>query len=174
MPERQQVFKKPRARPTFPGISREATEPLFEHAPEAMFVVDRAGKIAEVNSAACQLQGGSRERLVGANFVQLAAKDCRQQLAFLCLPLPLVEHGHALRCAWLTAGGEMPVELHVSPIAWAGQDMALVRVRDLGECLHLESELSRSEQRFVALFDANPSPMWVCDAESLAFVAVNE
>jgi PAS domain S-box-containing protein len=147
---------------------------LFEHAPEAMFVVDRSGKIAEVNSAACQLQGGSREHLVGANFVKLAAKDCRRQLALLCLPAPVGEHGFALRCAWLAAGGEMSVELYISPIAWMGQDAALVRLRDLRERLHLESELSRSEQRFLALFESNPSPMWVCDAESLAFVVVNE
>ncbi len=32
----------------------------------------------------------------------------------------------------------------------------------------------RSEQRYRMLFDANPLPMWVYDAETLAFVAVND
>ncbi len=35
-------------------------------------------------------------------------------------------------------------------------------------------EKERSEDRYRMLFDANPLPMWVYDAETLAFVAVNE
>lgn len=38
----------------------------------------------------------------------------------------------------------------------------------LGEILNLRDEHCR------LLFDANPSPMWICDEETLAFLAVNE
>ena len=35
-------------------------------------------------------------------------------------------------------------------------------------------EIERSEQRYRLLFDASPMPMWVYEADSLAFVAVND
>lgn len=181
MSERPQIFKEPvRARPTFPGIKRKAAEPqqpwqaLFESAPEAMLIADGAGVVLEVNPAACQLHGWPREELVGGNFIELAALECRPELTFVCLPLPLGEHAHTMRCTWIVAGGDIPLEVHVSSIAWLGQDAVLVRLRDLRERAILETELRRSEKRFLALFECNPSPMWVYDAETLGFLAVNE
>ena len=37
----------------------------------------------------------------------------------------------------------------------------------------IEDELRKSEERYRLLFDGNPSPLWVYDLESLAFLAVN-
>jgi two-component system cell cycle sensor histidine kinase/response regulator CckA len=39
---------------------------------------------------------------------------------------------------------------------------------------HAERELSDSEEQYRLLFDASPSPMWVFDRDTLAFLAVNE
>lgn len=36
------------------------------------------------------------------------------------------------------------------------------------------TEIMRREESFRLLFDSNPVPMWVCDRESLGFLAVNE
>jgi two-component system, cell cycle sensor histidine kinase and response regulator CckA len=36
-----------------------------------------------------------------------------------------------------------------------------------------ESELRDSEERYRLLFESNPNPMWVCDVETLRFLAVN-
>ncbi|MCI0681544.1 MAG: PAS domain S-box protein [Gemmataceae bacterium] len=182
MPERQQLVKEPpRARPTYPGIRhKEAVErphpwqALFDNAPEAMLVADRAGMILEANPAACQLHGWPREQLLGVNFIDLAEVECRPELAFVCLPAPLGERAHALRCTWMSANGAVPVELHVSAIEWLGEAAVLVRLRSIRESLRLEQELRRSEKRFRALFDSNPAPMWVCDAQTLAFLAVNQ
>ena len=37
-----------------------------------------------------------------------------------------------------------------------------------------EVALRESEERYRQLFDCNPHPMWVCDADTLGFLAVNE
>lgn len=53
--------------------------------------------------------------------------------------------------------------------------------RELRRAIHyalkvkrLEAELRESEGRYRALFDSNPLPMWVFDAETLLFLAVND
>jgi len=37
-----------------------------------------------------------------------------------------------------------------------------------------QRRLEESESRYRLLFDSNPQPMWVFEAESLAFLAVNQ
>jgi two-component system, sensor histidine kinase and response regulator len=44
---------------------------------------------------------------------------------------------------------------------------------DITERKLVEAALSDSEQRYRVLFDSNPQPMWVFDAETWAFLAVN-
>jgi PAS domain S-box-containing protein len=44
----------------------------------------------------------------------------------------------------------------------------------LGVALDLTDQLQEGEERYRELFEANPQPMWVYDAESLAFLAVND
>jgi|CXWL01.1.fsa_nt_gi PAS domain S-box-containing protein len=45
---------------------------------------------------------------------------------------------------------------------------------DVGDRKDAELKLSDSEEQYRLLFDSNPHPMWVFDAASLAFLAVNE
>jgi PAS domain S-box-containing protein len=46
--------------------------------------------------------------------------------------------------------------------------------RDITERARDQKALEDSERRYRMLFDANPYPMWVVDAKTLAFLAVNE
>jgi PAS domain S-box-containing protein len=46
--------------------------------------------------------------------------------------------------------------------------------KDITERARDQKALEESEQRYRTLFDANPYPMWVVDAKTLAFLAVNE
>src|SRR5207244_1044656 len=46
--------------------------------------------------------------------------------------------------------------------------------RDMTEPKVLEDALRRSEEMYRVLFQKNPNPVWVCDAETLRILAVNE
>jgi PAS domain S-box-containing protein len=46
--------------------------------------------------------------------------------------------------------------------------------KDITERARDQKAIEESERRYRALFDANPYPMWVVDAKTLAFLAVNE
>jgi len=67
-------------------------------------------------------------------------------------------------------GGEIEVEgegltlkLNIAPLG----DMLSVSITDV-------TELKRRERSFRLLFDANPMPMWVFDAETKNFLGVND
>src|SRR5258708_8167212 len=45
--------------------------------------------------------------------------------------------------------------------------------KDITERAHSQKALEESETRYRMLFDVNPYPMWVVDAKTLAFLAVN-
>jgi len=44
----------------------------------------------------------------------------------------------------------------------------------LSKLSYVEEQLRASEQRYRVLFEHNPQPVWVCDYETLRFLAVNE
>jgi PAS domain S-box-containing protein len=46
--------------------------------------------------------------------------------------------------------------------------------KDITERARSQKALEESERRYRMLFDGNPHPMWVVDAKSLAFLAVND
>jgi PAS domain S-box-containing protein len=46
--------------------------------------------------------------------------------------------------------------------------------KDITERARHQKALEESERRYRMLFDGNPHPMWVVDAKSLAFLAINE
>jgi PAS domain S-box-containing protein len=45
--------------------------------------------------------------------------------------------------------------------------------KDITERAHDQKALEESERRYRTLFDVHPQPMWVVDASTLAFLAVN-
>ena len=47
-------------------------------------------------------------------------------------------------------------------------------VRDITDRNRMLAALRRSEQEFRMLFDHNPMPMWVCDMDTMRFLAVND
>ena len=82
--------------------------------------------------------------------------------------------GHARIEATLSVPGgvDRPVEVGVSRLV--GEAGHLVTWTDSSERRAAESRLRESEEAHRLLFDANPSPMWVYDAETLRILAVND
>jgi PAS domain S-box-containing protein len=56
--------------------------------------------------------------------------------------------------------------------AWG--PLAFVTIADITEQKNAEEKLRRQEKQYRVLFATYPSPTWVCDEETLAFLAVND
>ncbi len=56
----------------------------------------------------------------------------------------------------------------------AGLEGLVVNLRDVTERIRAENELRESEKQYRLIFDHNPTPMWVFDNETLAFLEVND
>lgn len=94
---------------------------LFEHAPVAMLMIDRAGRVNHANSAAEQLFGYSREALVG-NPVELLVPDGlrkrhkQHREAFFKAPAPRPMGKGRRLTARHKDGHEIPVEVGLNPV----------------------------------------------------------
>ncbi|HEV3163726.1 MAG TPA: EAL domain-containing protein [Isosphaeraceae bacterium] len=64
--------------------------------------------------------------------------------------------------------------LVVGYLAGRMSDLGKILKRELAERERVEALLRQSEESYRLLFEGNPHPMWVSDAQSLRFLAVNE
>jgi len=104
---------------------------IFEHAPAAMLMVDQAGKIRHVNSAAEQLFGYTKETLVGEPIEILVPRDIRQRHERL--RMDFMSHARSRPMAEgrrLTArkrdGTDVLVDIALSPISLETSETAVL------------------------------------------------
>ena len=152
---------------------------VAEHARDALVCASRHGTITYFNPAAERMFGYSAEEALGRPLTLLMPTDLqeahRQGLArFTRTGEPTILGRVVDVDAQRRDGVRFRVELIVSH-AGSGEDSTFVGIlRDVSERVDAAGALARSEERYRLLFENNPLPMWVFDAESLRFLAVNE
>jgi PAS domain S-box-containing protein len=120
---------------------------IFEASPDALVVVDRAGRIVRLNSQAEQMFGSAREELIGQPVEVLMPERCavlHEQLRAGYFVAP------RLRPMGAGAGlfgrrkdrSEFPVDITLSPLATAEGLLALGVIRDMTEQKQAEQELA--------------------------------
>ena len=141
-------------------------EPLEEPGPRIVFV----------NDAFERLTGYSREEMLGRSPRLLQGpKTQRSELDRICASMKRWKPVRAELINYTKSGQEFWTEIDIVPIADAkGRHTHFVSVlRDITPRKISEQALIESEYRYAALFEAAPVPMWIVDAQTHQFMAVN-
>ncbi|MEO8612956.1 MAG: PAS domain S-box protein, partial [Chloroflexota bacterium] len=157
--------------------SEEQYRQLFEANPHPMFVVNlEAGKFLAVNDAAVNQYGYSREefltmivtalRVEEASTIMKQADDLRQQE-------PSHQSGGIVQHR-KKDGSVIWVEMSYHRLNYNGHDAVVSAAHDLTKRLQVEEALRASEEQYRQLFEDNPHPMFVSDAETREMLGVND
>jgi diguanylate cyclase (GGDEF)-like protein/PAS domain S-box-containing protein len=141
---------------------------LFESVAEALMVIDpRNGLVLDANPRAADVFGIPRERLLGtsAHALWSDAGVARAAIARGRRFETLMRRPNDL---------ETVLEVSASSVHYHGEAAALLLVREVTQRVRVLDALRASEERYRVLFENNPQPMWVEDAETGSFLAVND
>ncbi|UCG41768.1 MAG: PAS domain S-box protein [candidate division WOR-3 bacterium] len=143
----------------------EKYERVFEAIRDGVFLETMDGRILDVNRAACDQLGYSREELLRKSVADLIPVEARSWLPNI--REALLREGDLLVEAVNVRkdGTELPVEVRCSRVELGGQTLVLVMTRDIGERKGSEAALRRSEEELrtlqdnvpVGIFRANPA-----------------
>ena len=116
--------------------SEAVARALFEHAPMAMLMIDRAGAVQHLNSAAEQLFGYSREALVGKPIEMLVPDGLRQRheqlrQGFLRAPAARPMGKGRRLSARHKDGHKLPVEIGLNPVTIGSIPIVIASVVDV-------------------------------------------
>ncbi len=151
-----------------PGSSADAHvyRELIESAPDALIVVDRGGRIALVNGQTEHLFGYAREELIGQP-VDVLVPNAQRALhaahreAYTRAPTPRPMGSGPQQRAVRKDGGELPVEVSLSPVRSHPDQWVIATIRDLSERRRIETRLLESTITLESIGDAVIS----CDDE---------
>jgi PAS domain S-box-containing protein len=168
---------------------RSLLESILESMAEGVLVIDNAGRFIHANAAAHRIMPGAAQlgRLKDAT----RAPAAEWGLFHLDGVTPLAAEGRAMLRALageqldnfryvirgrLSGGPEKILQGHTRSLLTPDGDPygAVLVFSDITAPYRSEQALKDSEQRYRALFEANPHPMWVYDLETLRFLTVND
>ncbi|MBN2111447.1 MAG: PAS domain S-box protein [Methanosarcinaceae archaeon] len=123
--------------------SEEKFRTLFENSVDAVIILSSDGAILEVNNAACNMLGYSREEFLGLSKNDLVAPEYRDS----CMEntASVMEKGHDMFETLFVKkdGSRLPVEMSVKIIDYNGNPAMLSNGRDISERRKAEEAISK-------------------------------
>jgi PAS domain S-box-containing protein len=141
---------------------------VVEAAPNAMVMVDRAGRIVMVNAQAERLFGYGRAELLGQSVEMLVPERFRNRhpelrAAFFAAPRTRPMGAGRDLFGLRKDGTEFPVEIGLNPIETDEGTMVLSAIVDIADRKRIEQVLRKSEERFRQVVEAAPNAMVMVD-----------
>jgi len=143
--------------------SEKRSRDLFESSPDAIFVEDLAGKVLDVNPAACELHGMLWQELVGKHVLDLVPPYLREEVAQSFEKEVIGTNNYIEGYSWTADGRAIPVEIRSTDIEYLGKPALLLHVRDITQRKQNELALRQARdqlekrviERTTALAEAN-------------------
>jgi PAS domain S-box-containing protein len=146
---------------------------LFDSAAEALFLHDLAGRFVEVNRAACDSLGYSREELLQKQVTDIEVGITLETMAH---QVPRILRGEQVTLQGLNRrkdGTTFPVEVRLSRLEYAGRPHIVASARDITGRKDWEEDLQESEARYRSLFQNHHSTMLLIDPQTGAIMDAN-
>lgn len=126
----------------------------FESAPDANLLVDGAGRITMVNAQAEQLFGYARDELIGQPVEILipqrfVGRHVSYRGGYMGAPRTRPMGGGVELFARRKDGGEIPVDIMLSPLKTDDATLALAVVRDISERKQVEEEARQAREMYL-------------------------
>lgn len=127
--------------------SEQDLRTIFNHVYDAIFIHEMDGTIVDVNDRALELQGVSRERLLAANVVDLAAPDA--VLEGLPTLFERAQTGESVLFEWkgqrLGDRSCFDAEVSLKMVTLGDRSILIASVRDISERARLEADRKQAE-----------------------------
>jgi PAS domain S-box-containing protein len=151
--------------------TEEKYQSLFDHASDAIYVLNVPGDFIQVNDSTCQLTGYSRPELLGMNITALMKAEFLQGYQLLTATIETGRSVMAERQIIKKDGTLIDVEINIKKFV---DERVLVIARDITQRKLMEAELKLSEQKYRLLFESNPLPLWIVAKDDMTVIAAND
>jgi two-component system, cell cycle sensor histidine kinase and response regulator CckA len=162
---------------------RRQYELVLDSIADGVHGIDLRDRITIANQVATQMFGWDERELVGRlahQTIHHTRADGTPHPQEECPIHRTLRDGESRRVTdevfWRKDGGSFPVEYLAAPMRDADGGIAgvVVTFRDITARRDAERQQRESEEQYRVLFEGNPQPMYVFDAQTLAFLAVND
>jgi diguanylate cyclase (GGDEF)-like protein/PAS domain S-box-containing protein len=154
--------------------SEEKYRELINGMNDTSWVIDFNGKFIDVNDAAVEVLGYSREELLAMGPHDIDSSLDAVTIMGLIKGMPtdkiqVFETTHTTK-----DGNVIPVEINSSLVTYQGKRAILSIARDITERKRMDEALRESEERYRLLFENESDAVMVLDAETLRFEDANK
>ncbi len=137
--------------------SEDKFRSYVENAPEGIFIVDEKGKYVDVNDAACETTGYTREELLKMNLIDLIPLDDRENAAKSFASV--IEKGkNSAETSFIKKGGEKRYWIVNAVKLSDGRFLGFTK--DITERKNAELDLIQNEKKYRTLFEDSINPIW--------------
>jgi len=124
---------------------------MFSSSRDGMFLETLDGHLLEVNQAACDMLGYTRDELLRKRLDELVPEETRTWLPQIAQALLRDRFFYGEAVNLRKDGSEVPVEISCSLVEPGDETLVLVSIRDISERRGAERRLRESEENFRAL-----------------------
>ncbi|MGD0959000.1 MAG: PAS domain S-box protein [Methylomonas sp.] len=146
---------------------------LYNSIPDPVFITGTDGRFADVNQAACEFLGYSREELLSMGPADIVPTEFSEKIPYKFNKLQEIGHGYFESVHVRKDGVNIPVELSNTMINLAGKTLIISIARNLSERKRAEKILKESELRFSKVFHDSPVGIAIARISDAKFIEVN-